>query len=274
MSHVQVAAELKPSPLSLRRAAVAPARALLDLAEAAPATLLVLIAMAAVWVVEREVIGQVHGGRTIGYLAVGALPNADIPGRGNPGEWWRYVTSGLVHDTSSPVHLFGNGIALLAVGGAIERVYGRLVMVATLVFGVVMGGVAWMVASSLDLVAEPDYTVGCSAGICALIGLMLVYGYRERNDILKERAVAMRSQAALGIALMLLLGMVVANLNNVAHAGGLVCGATIGLLLPTRAVGGRAAVGWRLRIAATAMIAVWLVAIGFAAQNLLGRLSA
>jgi membrane associated rhomboid family serine protease len=77
---------------------------------------------------------------------------------------------------------------------------------------------------------------------------MLVYGYRERHHLARERADAMKAQAALGIALMLLLGLVMPNLNNWAHAGGLVAGALIACVLPTAHNGTRSVVGWRSRM--------------------------
>ena len=242
------------------------------LIEAAPATLCLVASMVAVWFLERALSSQVHGGRTISYMAFGALPNADIVGRGDPSQLWRWVSSGLVHDRINPLHLVSNSLALIMVGSVIERLYGRLGVLAGLALGVVAGSFTWLVASDLGFVAEPDYTIGLSAGICALVGMMLVYGYRERHHLERAHALAMKAQAALGITLTVLIGLVVPNLNNVAHAGGLAAGALIACFLPTTQAGGRPTLGWRTRVAFSMVLVASAVALVLAGQNLIGRL--
>ena len=156
-------------------------------AEFAPATLCLVAVLVAVWCLERVLSGQVHGGRVVGYMAFGALPNAEIIGRGDPAQLWRWVSSGLVDNRTSLLHIAGNSLALMVVGSVIERLYGRLVMLSCLALGVASGSLVWMVASALDLVAEPDSTFGPSAGICALVGIMLVFGYRERHHLVRAQ---------------------------------------------------------------------------------------
>jgi rhomboid protease GluP len=217
--------------------------------------------------------GQVHGTRTIGYLAFGALPNADIIGRGNPGEWWRFVSSGVLHDRSSPVHLAANCAALVLVGTVVERLFGRLLLISTLVLGVVAGGITWMVASAEGLVAAPDYTVGISAGICALIGMMLVYGHRAGPSLDRVHARWMKAGGLLGVGVMVAVGVLVPNINNVAHAGGLACGAGLGLLLPVRISQRTPRLPARARVLLSTVVVLSAVSIGFAGQNLVGRLT-
>jgi membrane associated rhomboid family serine protease len=242
------------------------------LARVAPATLCVVASIVAVWFLERALSGQVHGGRTIGYIAFGGLPNAAIAGRGDPSQLWRWVSSGLVHDRSNPLHLVSNSLALIVVGSVIERLYGRLVVLSVLAVGVAAGSFTWLTVSALGLAAEPDYTIGLSAGVCALVGIMLVYGYRERHHLSHARAQAMKAQAALGIGLMLLIGLVVPNLNNVAHAGGFVAGALIAFCLPTTQDGRTLILGWRTRAVFSIVLVASVVSAIFAAHNLIGRL--
>jgi rhomboid protease GluP len=242
-------------------------------ATAARVTLLVVAFLVGVWLLETALSGQRHGTRTIGYLAFGALPNADIIGRGNPGEWWRFVSSGLLHDRSSPVHLAANSAALILVGSVVERLFGRLLLISTLVLGVVAGGITWMVASAEGLVAAPDYTVGISAGICALIGMMLVYSYRAGPSLDRVHALWMKTGGYLGVTLMLLIGVLVPNINNVAHAGGLACGAVLGLVPPVRISRRTPRLPARARILLSSVVVLSVVSIGFAGQNLVGRLT-
>jgi membrane associated rhomboid family serine protease len=236
------------------------------------ATVGVVAALVVVWFFERAFSGQVHGGRSIGYLAFGGLPNADIIGRGSPAQLWRWVSSGLVHDHNNPLHLVSNSLVLIMVGSVIERLYGRLVVLSCLALGVVAGSLTWLEASALGLAAQPDYTIGLSAGICALIGVLLVYGYRERLDLSQELSQAMKAQAALGIGMMALIGLVVPNLNNIAHVGGLVAGALIALCLPTRRGERRLALGWRTQGAFLIVLALSTLSVLLAVQNLIVRL--
>jgi rhomboid protease GluP len=156
----------------------------------------------------------------------------------------------------------------------VERLHGRLVVLASLSLGVMAGGATWLVASELDFAAEPDYTVGCSAGICALVGMMLVYGYRHRRSMQATRAHTLKAQATLGIAVMLLIGLTIPNLNNVAHAGGLACGALIACSLP-RSVAGRASSAGRwMTPALWGVLLISALSVVFAVQNVVVRLLA
>jgi membrane associated rhomboid family serine protease len=242
--------------------------------DAAPlATLCVVASLGVVWILERVLSGQVHRGLTIGYLAFGGLPNAGIVGRGDPSQLWRWVSSGLVHDRSTPLHVISNSLALIMVGSVIERLYGRVALLACVALGVVAGSFTWLEASALGLAGEPEYTIGLSPGICALIGVLLVYGYRRRGDLSRELSQAMRAQATVGIGLMALLGLVVPNLNNLAHAGGLVAGVMIGVCLPVTQPGRPLTLSWRTRTIFSVVLAASAAAILFAGQNLIWRLN-
>lgn len=228
--------------------------------------------LVAIWLLEDALATQVHGGRRVGYMAFGALPNVTIAGRGDPSQLWRWVSSGLVHMRGNPIHLIGNTVALLLVGWQIERLYGRLVVLGSVALGIAAGSLAWLSASSLGLVPQPEYTVGVSAGICALVGLMLAYGFRERHQLSKRRARSMQVKAGIGIVLMVLLGVMVQGLNNDAHAGGLVAGCLIGLRLPTSDRGLRPSLSSHTRSVFLAVLILAAAAILFAAQNLIMRL--
>jgi rhomboid protease GluP len=156
----------------------------------------------------------------------------------------------------------------------IERLSGRLVLLSTLVLGVVVGDAAWMVASALGLANVPDYTIGSSAGVCALLGMMLAYSHRHRAHLSRPRARAMRAQAGLGIALMLLTGLVVPNINNVAHVAGLFGGGLLAYMRPRAGSERRQEVRGRLRVVLTSVLMLALLSIFFAGVNLASRLTA
>ena len=228
--------------------------------------------LVAVWLAERSLIGLHRGGRTIGYLAFGALPNASVVGRGSPGDWWRYVSDALVQDRGSLLHLGVNVAILLLVGPRVERLYGRRGCLATMALASAAGGLVWIGWSSLGLVALPDYTLGASAAACGLIGLLLAYAWFDRPGSDPAGRRALKSQAVLGIAVVLLLGLVVTGLNNAAHAGGVVAGVLVGLRLPPLPQAG----GRPLRPAESGLlwglVALTAVSVLLAMVNLGGRL--
>ena len=237
----------------------------------APVTAGLLLSLVAIWLVEHALIGTVHGHRTLSYLGFGALPNVSVFHRGSPGQWWRYTSTGLLH-SRAPYHLAINAVGLALVGGWVERVYGRLAVLATVILGVAVGSVVFVVVSAMDLVAEPDFTVGISAGICALVGVMLVHGYRRRAEMGAAAAESIKLRAALAIALMVLIGLVLPRLNNDAHGGGLACGLLLGRLLPPRGGDHESAVAWQGRVALVAVVLAGALSMVMAAANLTSRL--
>jgi len=46
-------------------------------------------------------------------------------------DWWRYIANAFLHSTNFIPHVLFNGLAMFYIGGIVERLYGRLVLVAT-----------------------------------------------------------------------------------------------------------------------------------------------
>jgi len=243
-------------------------------AGSASATLALIAALLVVWSGERVFIGQIHGGRVLGYLAFGALPNGTVAGRGSPDQWWRYVTSALVHDRTAPLHLAVNIAALALVGPRVERLYGKLVFVAGFALAAAAGGVTWMAWSALGFVPLDDYTAGASVGVCGLLGVLLVYGYRTHPGTERAAAQAIKTQAALGIGVITLLGLIIPTLNNAAHLGGLLCGLAVGTWLPPLATAGGRPLRGREHLVLWGVVLASAVALGMAGQNLAHRILA
>jgi membrane associated rhomboid family serine protease len=215
---------------SVPAAAIGDALARLRAAEPAVATWSLAGILLAVWLIELTFMGQVHGGRRIGYLAFGALPNVTVPGRGSPGDLWRYLTTELLHQNR--MHFVINAAALLIVGRRAERLHGRLVVLATFAISAAAAGLAWMTASSLGLSALDQYSIGASGGICGLAGLLLLHGRFGRTGTDARILRAGRRTAAVAVGVLVLPGIVITGTNNWAHAGGLACGGILGLRLP------------------------------------------
>ncbi|MGC4001161.1 MAG: rhomboid family intramembrane serine protease [Anaeromyxobacter sp.] len=137
------------------------------------------------------------------------------------GEVWRLVTVMLVH--GGILHLAMNLSALSSVGSAAELLLG----VRRLLFVMLAGGVA---ASLASVAFTPGPAVGASGGIAAVIGALLTFGWRQRDLLppgVRDRLVRGGGTAAVMTAL---LGVMVQNVDNAAHAGGFAFGLVCGLL--------------------------------------------
>jgi membrane associated rhomboid family serine protease len=234
------------------------------------ATWSIVVLLVAVWLTQLAFLGQMHGGRPIGFLALGALPNVPVAGRGSPTEWWRYVTAALVHLNS--IHLLGNCFALVLVGRHCEHLYGRVVLVVTFVLGAAGGSFAWMVASSLGLVASDQMSIGASGGICAIAGLLMMCGRIEGRNTPPSLLRRTRLEALFVSGVMLALGLVLSNVNDWAHVGGLSCGALLGAGLTTLPCHGGRTRTRRQRAALLLALGVSVLAVALGALHLGGRL--
>ncbi|HEY2704713.1 MAG TPA: rhomboid family intramembrane serine protease [Candidatus Dormibacteraeota bacterium] len=246
-----------------------PSRLLMSV-RAAAATWSLVAVMLAVWGVERAVEGQMHGGRPIGLLSLGALPNFSVVGRGGSTDWWRYVSSALLHQ--SPLHLAGNVTGVLVVGTLVERLYGPLVTVATFTLTAVAAGALWVAAGGAGLIPLGTYTVGASGGLCGLIGLLVMYGRRPHPGGGRSQPTAARIRALAATGLVLLSGAALPGVTNLAHAAGLSCGLLLGAQVPPLPGHG----GRRLRPVERAVLvvvlAVAVLALVIAGVHLGGRL--
>jgi rhomboid protease GluP len=138
------------------------------------------------------------------------------------GEVWRLFTASFLH--GGLVHLLVNGLALATLGPTVEALYGRALLF--LVF--LIGGAAGFALSTL-LVPQPS--LGASAGIFALLGVLLGFALRERSRLPPPVRRGM-IQEILGVAAMnLALGVIVPYVDNAAHVGGFSGGLALGLLL-------------------------------------------
>ncbi len=135
------------------------------------------------------------------------------------GEWWRLVTAGFLH--GGIFHILMNSWVLFGLGAQVEQLYGSGRMVVFYFLGTVGGFLASL------LVSPKSLSVGASAGIFGLIGVMIAFGMQHRS----EMGAAVRSHytqwAIYGIVMGLLPGF---RIDNAAHIGGLAAGFAIGYL--------------------------------------------
>jgi rhomboid protease GluP len=156
------------------------------------------------------------------------------------------------------------------VGRLVEQLYGWRVLVGLFVVGAVGAGVASVMAATVTNAGV--LTIGASGGIMALLGLLFVLGRVQGRDVPAGVAHAMRQYAITYAAMVVVFGFVVSGVDNIAHIGGFVTGALVGLAVPPlRHVGGRDLRAWE-QLALYAVYAAAAIALIFAAVNVAGML--
>jgi membrane associated rhomboid family serine protease len=84
---------------------------------------------------------------------------------GRRGEWWRIITSGLIH--ADYPHLLMNMLSLFLFGRWIEHAMGSWRFVLVYIFGIVIGSFASLIVHR----NSPSYrAVGASGGVTAIVG--------------------------------------------------------------------------------------------------------
>ena len=142
------------------------------------------------------------------------------------GEWWRLVTAGLLH--AGFMHLWFNVLALwVLMRFACSLTHWSRALTAFLA-GVVAGNL-----TSLALMPHTD-SIGASTGLLGLLGLLLVAGYRQRQNL----PLGFFRHWVHNLIFIAVIGIVgFFFIDNAGHMGGLVGGLAAGMLsVPRRPV--------------------------------------
>ena len=142
------------------------------------------------------------------------------------GQWWRLVTAGFLH--GGVLHILMNSWVLFDLGAQVEEIYGASRMWVIYFLSSVAGFLAsaWW---------NPGISIGASAGLCGLIGAMIALGVRHRNPM----GNAIRGMYVRWAVYTLVLGVLIPQIDNAAHLGGLAVGFAVGYVAETpRATGG------------------------------------
>jgi membrane associated rhomboid family serine protease len=142
-------------------------------------------------------------------LAFGMIPAAIAQG-----EWWRLLTSTLLH--GSILHLLFNMYALYWLGPQLERSLGHVRFAALYILSALGGSVASYWFSDLRTVS-----VGASGAIFGLITATIVIGRETRTDV---------SQLVVLLGLNVLIGFLQPGIDWRAHFGGAITGAAIAFI--------------------------------------------
>ncbi|MDC0671300.1 rhomboid family intramembrane serine protease [Nannocystis radixulma] len=143
------------------------------------------------------------------------------------GEWWRVVTTGLLH--GSLLHLVLNSIALLSVGEWVEQAWGHLRALALFTLASIGGALASLAW------CESPIVLGASGGILGQAGALWLarrWGSAKIQEILEPI-----SPTSLGILIVicLALGLAIPGIAQAGHLGGLAAGLLLGAAWVARA---------------------------------------
>lgn len=130
------------------------------------------------------------------------------------GEWWRLITAGALH--GGMLHIMMNSWILFDLGSQVEEIYGSTRLIIFYVISTIGGFFA-------SYLWSPAMSVGASAGVFGLIGVMIALGLSARTT-LGDHVKAMYTKWAIyGLLFGFLLAPVL-KIDNAAHVGGLVTG--------------------------------------------------
>lgn len=183
-------------------------------------------------------------------------------------QWWRFVTPIFLH--VNLLHLMVNMYSLWIVGPYVEKLYGS----AKFVVIWVLTGVAGVIASYLTVrpgiagdsmarfifKASDDPSAGASGALFGLVGVLFVFGIKFRHELPEGFKRAFGTGLLPMILMNLFIGYTLRGyIDNAAHLGGLVSGATLALIVDYRRPGEKSgiAITWQvLQVAAIALVAV------------------
>jgi rhomboid protease GluP len=174
------------------------------------------VAIAAMFVVELVL----SGGRA------GLVPDPEVlynlgalrPLEVAQGQWWRLLTAMFLH--ANLIHILFNAWALYLFGQFVEAHFGRVMF---LVIYFLSGFLASVTSYSFGHPLQLG--VGASGAIVGLLGAFIAYNFRRRQLALAQ---ANLQWALMIIAINVVFGLAIANVDNWAHGGGLVAGILVG----------------------------------------------
>ncbi len=145
-------------------------------------------------------------GRTLAYFG------DKFPAAIQLGQWWRLVTAGYLH--GGLFHIFMNMWVLLDVGASVEELYGPARMFVYYTAATIAGFYLSYVWSAVP-------SMGASAAIMGLIGVMIAFGMQHRSAIGDH----IKGQYIRWVIWILIIGLLPGfNVDNAAHIGGLAAG--------------------------------------------------
>lgn len=204
--------------------------------------------------------GGLSGLFNFGAISGGVLERfgASLPLRGfigepsNLTEPWRFVMAIFLH--GSILHIFFNMWVLMDIGPQVEELYGS----ARYFFIYIVTGIGGYVLSSIT----GHMSVGGSGALLGLIGVLLAVTTSRKTAGMRM----LRNQLIRWLIYLAVLGYFFREIDNYAHAGGLICGFLLGKIMADRAPASpeeqkRAyALGWGAALIVAASIGLMILA--------------
>lgn len=160
------------------------------------------------------------GGSDNTLLPFGAKSNFEI----NNGEIWRFITPIFLH--VGGLHLAFNSYALWIVGPQVEKLYGG----ARFFLLYLLTGIAGVAASYWYHPSIPS--AGASGAIFGLFGVLLIFSIKYRKVIPAFFSQALGKGILMTLAINLVIGYTVPQIDLSAHLGGFVAGALLAVIVP------------------------------------------
>jgi len=160
------------------------------------------------------------------------------------GQWWRLITAGFLH--GSILHILMNSWVLFDLGPQVNQAFGTPRFLAIYFVSTVTGFLASLYLSSAN-------SIGASAGICGLIGAMIAFGTLERSAL----GAHLRRQYVQWVIYLLIFGLIIPNVDNYAHLGGLAGGFVVGYLAGTPGFSEAKENFWRLAAGVSLAATAW-----------------
>lgn len=159
------------------------------------------------------------------FGAAGAVPVIKL------GRWWTLLSAGWLH--GGLLHITFNLMAIRQLAPPCAELYGpaRTVIIYSLssVTAFLLSSVVGYVFGGIPIIGGADYTLGASGSLCGLLGALLYYGERGGSRFIKSQI----GSYAVGL---LMMGILMPGIDNMAHIGGFAGGYLVGKWLdPLRA---------------------------------------
>lgn len=181
------------------------------------------------------------------------------------GQWWRLISSQFVH--LDFMHIAFNAYGLYVLGPMVERFYGWKRFLTLYLASGTIGALA-----SYYFIAAPSG--GASGAIYGLVGVLLVFGVKYRNELPKRVSKALTMGMLPWVAFSIGIGFLDSlPMDNGAHLGGLISGGLMVLITRSklRPGAGKLRLGDKLAWAGTIIALVALVWTGVQWGTEVGR---
>ncbi|MGH8529148.1 MAG: rhomboid family intramembrane serine protease [Nevskiales bacterium] len=137
------------------------------------------------------------------------------------GEWWRLTTAPFIHGNT--LHVTMNALMFYVCAWQVEVMAPRGSVPFITLAGFLLGGM-------FSVLFNPVDSVGASGGAFALVGFLATFGWRFRTVLPRNFA----SFIFVNVGLMFFYGLLMPQIDNATHMGGLIAGLVIGFLTTGR----------------------------------------